>query len=229
MLCPPVESLLTPCTSKLQSFRLTNAVEITEIVKMSKATCTFILDPIPTSLLHDLFPVITDLVNSSFATGVFPSELKSAIIKPRLKKPGLDTDVLTNFLPVSNLSFISKVIEKVVASRLLDHMVENELLESFQSAYRAGYSQLTGQVTVLKEHSWEFTMTLKMLVTKRRVYFLYCSTSRQHLILLTMIFFLTFSEIILVWMVLSWIYLDHIYLVELYVFLSLESCQNWVS
>ena len=62
MLCPPVELLLTPYT-----------LEITEIVtKSSKATR--ILDPIPTSLLHDLLsvfaPVIADLVNSSLATGV---------------------------------------------------------------------------------------------------------------------------------------------------------------
>ena len=40
MLCPPVESLLTPCSSKLLCFRPTNALEITEIVtKSSKATC----------------------------------------------------------------------------------------------------------------------------------------------------------------------------------------------
>ena len=119
MLCPPVESLLSPCTSKLLCFRPTNALEITEMVtKSSKVTC--MLDPIPTSLLHDLLPVlapvIADLVNSSLATGVFPSELKSAIIKPLLKKPGLNTDVLKNFRPGSNLCFISKVIEKVVAS-----------------------------------------------------------------------------------------------------------------
>ena len=100
MLCPPVESLLTACASQLLCFRPTEALEITEIVtKFSKATC--ILGPIPTSLFHDLLPVLApvtaDLVNSSLATGVFPSELKSAIIKPLLKKPGLDTDVLKIF------------------------------------------------------------------------------------------------------------------------------------
>ena len=74
MLCPPVESLLTPFSSKLLCFRPTNALEITKIVtKSSKAT--HILHPIPTSLLHDLFPVlapvIADVGNSSLATGVF--------------------------------------------------------------------------------------------------------------------------------------------------------------
>ena len=221
MLCPPVESLLTPCTSKLLCFRPTDALEITEIVtKPSKATG--ILDPIPTNLLHDLLPVlapvIADLVNSSLATGVFPSELKSAIIDPLLKKPGLDTDVLKKFHPVSNLLFISKVIKKVVASRLLDHMVENKLLRSFQSAYMAGHSTETALLRVHHDIVNDFDQ-------KKGVFF-YCLTSRWHLILWTMICFLTFLEIILVSMVLSWIYLDHIWLVELSVFLSLESCQN---
>ena len=172
--------------------------------------------------MHDLLPVlapvIADPVNAYLATGVFPSALKSAIVKPLPKKPGLDSEVLKNLCPVSNLSFISKVIEKVVASQLLDHMVENRLLESFQSAYRVGHSTETALLRV--------TMTLLMLLTKRRVSFLYCLTSRQRVILLIMIFFLTFLEITLIWMVLSWINLDHIYLVELSVFLLLESCQN---
>ena len=124
-------------------FRPTNTLEITKIVNSaSKATC--LLDPIPTSLLQTLLPVlspvIAHLVNASLSSGVFPSELKSAVIKPLLKKPNLDPEVLKNYRPVSNLSFISKVIEKVVASRLLDHMVDNDLLEPFQSVYRGGHS-----------------------------------------------------------------------------------------
>ena len=134
-------------------FRPTNALEITEIVtKSSKATC--ILDPIPTSLLHDLLPVLVPVIADLeffLSHGCLSSELKSAIIKPLLKKPGPDTDVLKNFRPVSNLSFISKVIEKVVASRLLDHMVENELLQSFQSAYRAGHSTETALLRVHRD------------------------------------------------------------------------------
>ena len=74
--------------------------------------------------------------------------MKSAIIEPLLKKPGLDIEGLKTFCPVSNLSFISKVIEKVVAARLLDHMVENELLKSFQSTYRAGHGTETALLRV---------------------------------------------------------------------------------
>ena len=69
-------------------------------------------------------------------------------MKPLLKKPGLDQEILKNFRPVSNLSFVSKVIEKVIAARLLDHMKENGLMDPYQSAYRKGHSTETALVRV---------------------------------------------------------------------------------
>ena len=109
-------------------------------------------------------------------------------------------------------------MKKVLGAFLLDHMVENELLESCQSAYRAGDSTETAPVGVHND--------IVNAVDQQKGVFLYRSTSRQYLILLTMIFFLTFLEIILVLMVLSWICFDCRYVVELSVFLLLESCQN---
>ncbi len=149
----PVNTLLKPSSSKLQHFIQTTPSEIISIIKnSSKASCN--LDPIPTSLLHDILPilapVIADIVNEALSTGVFPSELKSAIVHPLLKKHGSDPEVLKNFRPVSNLSFISKVIEKVVASRLRDHMTAHDLLDPHQSAYRAGHSTETA---LLRVHS----------------------------------------------------------------------------
>jgi len=147
----PLNSLLHPSSSKLHSFKPTTNDEVTTIIKKaSKATCP--LDPIPTNLLHNflsvLAPVIVDIVNTSLSSGVFPSELKSAIIQPLLKKSGLDSEVLKNYRPVSNLSFISKVIEKVVASRLVEHMTSNNMLDPMQSAYRAGHSTETALLRV---------------------------------------------------------------------------------
>ena len=151
MYCPSLDSLLTPPISKLLCFTPTTTSEITTIIKKaSKATC--LLDPIPTNFLHDLLPVlapiITELVNTCLSNGVFPSELKSAIVQPLLKKPSLVPEELSNFRPVSNLSFISRVIEKVVASRLMDHMTSNNLLDPLQSAYRPGHSTETALLRV---------------------------------------------------------------------------------
>jgi hypothetical protein len=44
-----------------------------------------------------------------------------------LKKPGLDKNIPKNYRPVSNLPFISKVLEKVVESRLENHLASNYL------------------------------------------------------------------------------------------------------
>ena len=149
--CPPLSSVLTPSSSKLLSFQPASISEMSSSnIKASKASCS--LDPIPTNLLHSvlpsLAPVITEIVNASLSSGIFPNDLKSAIVQPLIKKPSLDREIFKNFRPVSNLSFLSKVIEKVVASRLLDHMTENNLMDPMQSAYRKGHSSETALLRV---------------------------------------------------------------------------------
>ena len=62
-----------------------------------------------------------------------------------LKKPNLDQDMLKNctYRPVSNLSFLSKLMERAVLLRLTDHVSRNDLLERNQSAYRQNHSTET--------------------------------------------------------------------------------------
>ena len=70
-------------------------------------------------------------------------ELKQSIITPLLKKPSLDKENLSNYRPISNLSTISKIVKRVVQSRLTDHLVRNQLLNPLQSAYRKFHSTET--------------------------------------------------------------------------------------
>ena len=60
-----------------------------------------------------------------------PNELKQSVIRPLLKKPSLDYQEFKNFRSISNLTFLSKVIEKVVALLVVDHMDNNDLCEVF--------------------------------------------------------------------------------------------------
>ena len=94
-------------------------------------SCT--LDPIPTTLtkqcLHDLAPLVTRIVNVSLAPGTVPSGLKQALVTPILKKQGLDANDLRNFRPVSNLPFVSKILERVVLLQLQSHLCANGLLK----------------------------------------------------------------------------------------------------
>ena len=79
---------------------------------------------------------------------MFPKSLKTALIRPLLKKTGLDSDILKNYRPVSNLTFISKVIEKVISGRLNEHLINNSLFDPLQSAYRDKHSTETALIKV---------------------------------------------------------------------------------
>ena len=76
-------------------------------------------------------------------------QLKQAVIRPLLKKPGLDQNDMKNFRPVSNLPFVSKILEKVVLIQLQRHLSENDLLEVYQSAYRMNHSTETAVLSVM--------------------------------------------------------------------------------
>ena len=84
-------------------------------------------------------------------SGLFPSAFKSAIMKPLLKKTTLNLDILKNYRPVSNLSFLSKILEKVVLRQLSNHLLTNNLFYSHQSAYRAGHSTETALLKIVND------------------------------------------------------------------------------
>ena len=106
----------------------------------------------PTWLLKecvtDLVPAITSIINASIKLSHVPSSFKVAHIKPLIKKPSLDQDILKNYRPVSNLTFISKILEKVVLKQLEDHMLNNQLMDEFQSVYRTKHSTETALLKV---------------------------------------------------------------------------------
>ena len=113
------------------------------------------LDPILTGLMKDCIDIlvtpITSIVHLSLSEGSFPLHLKSALVSPLLKKSNLDKDNLKNYRPESNLSFLSKVLEKVVAVHLNTHIISSNASNHYQSsAYRKFHSTKT---TLLKIHN----------------------------------------------------------------------------
>ena len=64
----------------------------------------------------------SNIVNQSLNLDVFPDCFKLALLNPLLNKPTLDVEVLLNFCPISNLKFMSKLSENVVASQLINYI-----------------------------------------------------------------------------------------------------------
>ena len=90
-----------------------------------------------------LVPVITKIGNCSLLSGSVPQCFKQALVRPLLKKPSLDQNMLKNYRPVSSLSFLSKLLEIVMLLQLPDHVSRNDLLERNPSAYRQNHSTET--------------------------------------------------------------------------------------
>ena len=85
-----------------------------------------LLDPASTWLIKQssdmISPVIVAICNASFDQVMLPHCYKKAIIRPRPKKPNLNPNNVASYRPISNLSFLLNVVEKVVDVRLSDHV-----------------------------------------------------------------------------------------------------------
>ena len=83
-------------------------------------------------------PYLVHIINLSFTTGVFPSELKIANVIP-LFKAG-KSGHFTNYRPISLLSTLSKVFEKLFYTRLYDFLTKYDILYKFQFGFQKGHS-----------------------------------------------------------------------------------------
>ena len=135
----------------LDTFQTVSQDDVRKIIHASP-TKSCALDPIPTWLLkqceEQIIPVLTLIVNVSLETAEFSDELKKAFVTPLIKKALLDCEILKNYKPVSNLSFVSKLLERIVCVQLVDHLKVNGLYEVFQSAYRQLHSTETALLRV---------------------------------------------------------------------------------
>ena len=105
------------------------------------------LDPIPARILKGckstLLPRLTSIVNLSLQSLCMPGQLKEAMVRQKIKKESLDFKQYSNFAPISNLKFVSKIIERAVAVAVKDYITDNDLDESLQSAYKHLHSTST--------------------------------------------------------------------------------------
>ena len=139
--------------SKMNVFERASEDEIKKLI-LSSSSKSCDLDPIPTSVVKNCLDIlitpITDIITISMETSTFPQNFKEAHVRPLLKKTSLPKNELKNYRPVSNLSFISKILEKIVANRLQAHIKNSHLSNPLQSAYKKHHST---ESALLKVHN----------------------------------------------------------------------------
>ena len=152
---PVVADSLTNNNVKLSSFQIIDDTSVSNIItRIKKTNC--LLDPMPMSDItqaenfSSLVTVFVKIINTSITTHKFPKSEKMAIVRPILKS-GLDPQSLSSYRPVSNLSFMSKVIENVILEQLMPHLERVGALPDNQSAYRRLYSTETTVCSVVSD------------------------------------------------------------------------------
>ena len=140
------------CSSTLTSFVPISLPSMTQLISlMTPSSCS--LDTIPPHLfkevVHSIGPSVLSIINSSLVTGYVPSCFKHAIIHPLIKKENLDPSDPGNYRPISKLSFISKILEKVVFTQLTSYLDSHGILDKFQSGFRKKHSTESALLRVL--------------------------------------------------------------------------------
>ena len=151
------------------------------ILSSSSKSCD--LDPIPTSVLKNCLDIlitsITDIINISMETSTFTPNFKEAHVRPLLEKSYFPKNELKNYRPVSNLSFISKILEKILANRLQAHIKI--------TIYLIHYNQPTGNIILQNRLYWKY-IKVSLLVWTRVILRLWtCLTCRPLSTSLTML------------------------------------------
>lgn len=152
---PPSDRPSGSLNYNLRQFEPTNRDEIKTIILEKGINCSP-EDTIPIKLLRNnletFIPIWTDLVNLSISEGSMEC-LKDAVLIPLIKEMDevINADLLKNYRPVSNLLFVSKLIERVVAIRLESYMKENNLQSNEQYGYKKNHSTEMLMVKVVND------------------------------------------------------------------------------
>ena len=87
----------------------------------------------------------------SLESGTVPRAFKKAVVNPLNKKPNVNPEVLSNYRPVSNRPYMSKILERAVADQLQTHLDSSNFHVKFQFANRRDHSTETPLLPILND------------------------------------------------------------------------------
>ena len=133
----------------LETFTPVSTEEVSNVIKGIKNSspgCDKIFMCIIKMCSPILAPILCKLFNKSMSVGYFPEHLKIAKVIP-LYKDG-DRSVESNYRPISILSAISKIFEKIIYNRLTVHLTENSILTDAQFGFRPKLSPQSALISL---------------------------------------------------------------------------------
>lgn len=157
-ICADMERDMSSCELSERSphtlyLRPTTSIEIENIIYDLKATHSVGFDEIPMKLIKHcslvLSAVLEPLINKTLVMGVFPELLKYSNIK-LIHKSG-DRKKLENYRPISLLSNISKIYEKVIYRRIYEFVTKYNIISNRQNAYTKNKTTTRAIYEVLEE------------------------------------------------------------------------------
>ena len=152
---PPLGIKKQPVATPFSSFVSVSVDEVTRLLSRTPAK-QCLLDPVPTWLVKRasdvLAPVFSKICTASLQSGDLPDTQKSALVFPHLKKPKMDAEDANSYRPISNLSFVSKFVERVVATRFIAHAERHKLFPSNQSANCRHHNTETAVISVMNDY-----------------------------------------------------------------------------
>jgi hypothetical protein len=142
------------------------------------------LDKIPCKLLRIaaeiVAPSLTQIFDKTISTSIFPTDLKLARVTPIFNKKGKKDD-MNNYRPISVISVVEKIFEKLTFERLYEYLNNNKLISASQSGFRSLHSTLTALI--------EATDNWSINIDKGLLNGVILSILKKHLILLITPFF----------------------------------------
>ena len=141
------------CTPQPQSVLLskTTETEVTNIINKMKDNKSPGYDSINAKFLKlsspVVSPILSNIFNSMLKTGMYPEELKIAKVIPIYKNG--DATKCTNYRPISILSLLNNIFEKLLYKRLYDYLEKFEILYQYQYGFRKGHSTVQALVELV--------------------------------------------------------------------------------
>ncbi|XP_072933417.1 uncharacterized protein [Epargyreus clarus] len=120
----------------------TNDIEVLKIIMKLNSTTSVGYDNITTKVIKNVSKLISSilshLINLSFTSGIFPTKLKTSVIKPIYKKG--DKSLLNNYRPIALIPVLSKIFEKAIYVRIANFIEKHNILTPDQNGFRKNKS-----------------------------------------------------------------------------------------